>query len=262
MTGGAPPSALRRSTYAASASTTPPLLASGITQVFVPPDPTLGPALHYRPHLYANATARFVDAKKGLDTTASVARLAPFGDGVVAIDWSTSETTDVQPGDLEREPRSGATFAALPASAANAKSYATLAKDFGRFVAMTSSLTVMRCADLGATSKADEDERAFRIRLQGLAREQRDAEKDKLQQKYAPKIAALVEKERRAQEAQAKEAQQSTQQKLQTALSFGATILGAFMGKSAMSASNIGRAVTAAKGVGRSFKEAEDVKRA
>ncbi len=45
-------------------------------------------------------------------------------------------------------------------------------------------------------------------------------------------------------------------------MSFGATLLGAFLGRKAVSMSTIGRATTAARGVGRSMKEAEDVKRA
>jgi hypothetical protein len=51
-------------------------------------------------------------------------------------------------------------------------------------------------------------------------------------------------------------------QKLQTVVSFGATLLGALMGRKAVSATTLGRATTAARGVGRSVKEAEDVARA
>ncbi len=50
--------------------------------------------------------------------------------------------------------------------------------------------------------------------------------------------------------------------KVQTALSFGATLLGALFGRKAASVGTIGRATTAARGVGRSMKEAADVKRA
>ena len=49
---------------------------------------------------------------------------------------------------------------------------------------------------------------------------------------------------------------------MQTAVSVGATLLGALLGRKAVSASTLGRATTAARGVGRSMKEASDVKRA
>ena len=100
------------------------------------------------------------------------------------------------------------------------------------------------------------------MRLQQAAREQRDAAVEKLRQKYAPKIAALEEKKRRSEQAVAREAEQSKSQKFQTAISFGATVLGSFLGRKSIGLSTLGRATTAARGVSRSMKEAEDVGRA
>ena len=74
-------------------------------------------------------------------------------------------------------------------------------------------------------------------------------------------MARLQEKARKAEEAVGKEQQQASQQKLQTAVSFGATMLGALMGRRAVSLSTLGRATTAARGVSRSAKETEDVGR-
>ena len=56
--------------------------------------------------------------------------------------------------------------------------------------------------------------------------------------------------------------EQARTSKWQTAISFGATILGAFLGRKAVSAGSIGRATTTARGVGRSMKESQDVGRA
>jgi hypothetical protein len=49
---------------------------------------------------------------------------------------------------------------------------------------------------------------------------------------------------------------------VQTAISFGATLLGAMFGRKSVSAGTVGKATTAARGVGRSMKEAADVTRA
>ena len=49
---------------------------------------------------------------------------------------------------------------------------------------------------------------------------------------------------------------------MQTAISFGATLLSSFMGRKAVSLSTLSRATSAARGVSRSMKEAEDVGRA
>ena len=60
----------------------------------------------------------------------------------------------------------------------------------------------------------------------------------------------------------ARESEQSSQQKLQTAVSIGATLVGAIFGRKTFSASTLGRATTAARGVGRTMKESGDVQRA
>jgi hypothetical protein len=60
----------------------------------------------------------------------------------------------------------------------------------------------------------------------------------------------------------ARETEQASQQKVQTAISFGTTILGAIFGRKKISTSTIGRATTAARGVGKSMKESVDIDRA
>jgi hypothetical protein len=111
-------------------------------------------------------------------------------------------------------------------------------------------------------SKPGESERDFQARIQHSGRESRDASVEKLRERYAPKLARLQDKARKAEEAVGKEQQQASQQKLQTAVSIGATMLGALMGRRAVSLSTLGRATTAARGVGRSAKETEDVAKA
>jgi len=56
-----------------------------------------------------------------------------------------------------------------------------------------------------------------------------------------------------------REAAQASQQQLQTVISFGTTLLGAFMGRKKLSTSTLGRAATAARGLGRTMKERQDV---
>jgi hypothetical protein len=88
------------------------------------------------------------------------------------------------------------------------------------------------------------------VRLQQSGREARDKQSDSLRQKYAPKIAALQDRIRRA-------GQMAKRQ--QAAISVGASILGAFLGRKTVSATNIGRATTAIRGAGRAIKESKDV---
>jgi hypothetical protein len=126
----------------------------------------------------------------------------------------------------------------------------------------TQAVTLYRSPALGTLSQPAESEREFRIRLQQAGREQRDAASEVLRQKYAPKIAAIQERMRRAEQSVARESQQVTQQGIQAAISVGATLLGAFLGRKAVSTSTLGRATTALRGAGRVLKEREDVGRA
>jgi hypothetical protein len=100
------------------------------------------------------------------------------------------------------------------------------------------------------------------VRLQQSARERRDEAVERMRQKYAPRLAVLAERARRAEQAVQREAEQSRQSKIQTAISLGTTVLGAIFGRKTLSAGTIGRATTAARGAGRSYKESQDVARA
>jgi hypothetical protein len=59
-----------------------------------------------------------------------------------------------------------------------------------------------------------------------------------------------------------RERAQAEQQRLQTAISVGATLLGALAGRRSYARSSLGRAATAARGAGRMMKEGQDIARA
>ncbi|HSQ03723.1 MAG TPA: hypothetical protein VLN59_06800 [Burkholderiales bacterium] len=75
-------------------------------------------------------------------------------------------------------------------------------------------------------------------------------------------MAALQGRIRKAQEAVAREKAQADQQKVQTAISIGATLLGALGGRKITSSGNVGKASTAMRGASRAMKEGQDVGRA
>jgi hypothetical protein len=188
--------------------------------------------------------------------------VAPIDDGAVPVDWTNAEVLDIAPADLETTPVEEASFGALPKAAAAAKSYTTWQKSFAAWLAQGQRIELQRHPGLKLASRAGESDRDFRIRVQNAQRDARDAEVEELRRKYAEKRARLEEKVRRAEQGIAREQEQVSQQKLQTAVSFGATVLGAFLGRKAVSASTLGRATTAARGLGRTAKEQDDVKRA
>ena len=82
------------------------------------------------------------------------------------------------------------------------------------------------------------------------------------EQEVRVEAAQIEEQKRRAAASVDRESAQASQQKLQTGLSVGATILGAVFGRKAIGVGSLGRATTAARGVGRSMKETDDIRRA
>ena len=159
-------------------------------------------------------------------------------------------------------PIDGAQFAELPPAASKAKSYAAWQKDYVTWLYGAQQIDLFFSPSTKTVSQPGEDERDFRIRLSQSTREKRDKLVDQLRKKYAPKVLALQERIRKAQEAVDREKSQADQQKMQTAISFGATLLGALGGRKINSSGNIGKATTAIRGAGRTMKEGQDIARA
>lgn len=257
----APPAAAVAATAPAVGSVSRPVLPPEISQYFVPlrsnvPDATL----IYQPMVLASAEVRFTN--KLVDTSDSLVMLTPIATGAFPVDWDQATEAEIAISDLEQSPMADGQFTDLSGPALKAKSFDTWKKDFISWVYRTQKLDLLQSPALDLVSRPGESERDFRVRLQQSAREKRDEAVERLRQKFAPKIATLEERARKAEHAKERETEQAKSQKMQTVISFGATLLSSFMGRKAVSIGTLGRATTAVRGVGRSMKEAQDVGRA
>jgi hypothetical protein len=241
-----------------------PLLPPEIPQSFIPLRNVTSPgnSLLYQPMLLGCAKVYFADAKAKISAERGVSLLAEFADSAVSIDWQRAMIIGVSESDLESRPPADGSYASLPTAAPRAKSFEGWKKALSEHLYRTQVLELFRSPSLGQVSAPDESEREFRVRLQQAAREERDLRVDGLRKKYASKLAVLQDRIRRAQQAVERETQQAEQQKVQTMISLGATVLGAFLGRKAVSSATLGRATTAARGVGRAMKESQDIVRA
>ncbi len=232
-----------------------PVVGAGVTELFVASRAPRDREVAYRPALCGAARVRLGDAWSMLHF------LGPLDESSLADPWAAAEALEGEP-DVETQPAAGARFAELPAEASRAKSYEPWSKALADHLYRTSSITIHECAELKESSKPGESEADFRVRLGQRLRERRDAAVEKLEKSYAPKLATLADRIRRAEERVGREQSQYSQQKLQTAVSLGATVLGALFGRKMGGIGTIGRATTAARGVGRAAQEREDVARA
>ncbi len=238
-----------------------PILPPDVSQHFVPIRGTKpeGNELVYAPMLLGSAVVRFADGKSGVEATQEVTVLVPMSEGALTVNWDQSSPAQLTPADLEQSPQGTAKFLAPPAAAGKAKSYDLWNKEFGGWLYRTQKLELFKSPSAAQLSNPGESERDFRLRLQQSGREQRDKEGDSLRKKYAPKIAGLQERIRRAEQQKAKQQTEARSSQMQAAISVGASILGAFLGRKTISAANIGRATTAIRGAGRVLKESQDV---
>ena len=240
-----------------------PVLPPGIEEKFLPcrGETSRAASVLYRPALLGVARIHFLQSESQVDLWQDVVCLSLLEGDRSAAPWEQAELLPAQP-PLQPDPLPESRMASLPAPARQAKSYAAWKKDLSENLYRTRSLALYRLAEMNVTSRPAEPEGDFRQRLATQLREKRDAEVERIRGRYAAKVAALQDRIRRAQDRVSVEQSQYDAQKIQTAISAGAAILGAFFGRKTLSAGTIGRSTTAMRGVGRAAREREDVGRA
>ena len=219
--------------------------------------------LVYRPAIGAAATLHYVNARAAIDDWFEIALLAPLSASRSRTSpWKSAAERDPSSLRFENEPKEGATFSSLPPAAANAKSYAKWKKMLASSLYRDRRLSVWRSRKPALVSTVGESEGDFRVRLREAMREQRDLQVEKLRGRYAPKLARLQERIRAAEQRVEVEQAQYSEKKTQTAISIGATVVGALFGRKLGSLGNVGRATTAMRGAGRASRERGDIARA
>ncbi|HEX9974130.1 MAG TPA: ATP-binding protein, partial [bacterium] len=242
-----------------------PALPPGIPQYFIPTKSgkPAGTSLRYEPMIFGTAKVYFSAKNIGVAAEKIVSCLAEFSDRPSKIEWDDAQMVPLKDDNLKTATDDNeASYGNLPSEAGAKQNYSDWSKDFNEWLYRNQGLELLKSPSVGIVSLPDESERDFRIRFQQVAREKRDKLVADLRQKYASKISSLEDRIRRAADAVEREKQQSSQQKMQTAISVGTTLLGAFFGRKAVSRSTISKATTVARGASRSMKEAKDVDRA
>lgn len=250
------PSASARPATAAGAR---PIVDPAIVQRFLSP----GAGGVYEPALLGRARVHFVDTKRGVDAWDDVVRIAPLAaDGAEREVWRDAQPADPATIHVSQEAPADARFLPVPPAAARPASYARWQKDLAEALYRGHRLTLWHAPALAAWSEVGETEGEFRIRATQLARERRDSELDRMRQRYAPKLERLEAQRRRAEARIDRERSQLEQQKYQTMVSVGSTVLGALFGRKITAARNVGRATTSMRGLGRMGSEKQDIERA
>ncbi|OGD18694.1 MAG: ATP-binding protein [Candidatus Aminicenantes bacterium RBG_16_63_16] len=242
-----------------SASGQKPSIAPGLSELFFPAGgpPAIAARLVYHPAAAALAQVAIFDNRLGISSITDSAHYLELGGDVLGLLWDKARPVRVKLDALSREAPGGALFLPVPGRAASL--FKSAGDDYADFLTRSYQLNLWKSPVFQAVSQPGEPERDFRIRLGQQAREKRDAELDKLRQKYAVKINTLQNQLLLAQQRLQREEEQYKGQMTQTAISMGATILGAILGRKT---SQIGRATTSARGASRAYYEKMDIQRA
>ena len=246
----------------AELSATVPQLPAQVRQFYSPGTGPLPSRVKYQPFLYACAKYQIINNALGITLARTVSHTLGLQPNMTAVSWDDSKVLETGIEELARQPVDNATFVPPPTAIFEPRHFGSVQKSYLDFIYRQSQVTLWKSAKFKATSEPGESERDFRIRLQQAARERRDFELDRLRQRYAPKISSIEQRSLRARTRVEQEQAQYNQQKVQTAISVGATILGALMGRKTLGAGTLGRATTATRQASRIARGKDDIDRA
>jgi transcriptional regulator NrdR family protein len=155
------------------------------------------PVILYRPVLLAQAVARYVDRKAGVQDDQyycfQVPDLSPTG----FVNWAQHVTLPVDPTGIATAPPelgSPLYFGDMPSGFSESKRLTALKNEVVDHVYRTGNLTLLYNATLDLYGTVNETKRDYSIRLQSAARQARDVEIEKVTAKFDTALDALDEK--------------------------------------------------------------------
>ena len=223
--------------------------------------PNVREGVEVKPAIGAVVEVFFKD-KDGNMISEKEVRLAKITENVLAVNWADSEILDIHPNDISKHAPAGVTSQSLPAPARDEKNYKTWQDDLIDYIFRNKVMESYENRNFKVYSNAGEEERDFVIRLTEVVREERDKELAKVKERFARKIATAEERLRKAEQAVEREEDQAKDAKRQTAISLGATVIGALLGRKKFGSTTFTKAATAGRSASRAARADSDISRA
>lgn len=236
-----------------------PLIPAEIEEFHAPlsiPSPA-GQAVLYRPHLFASAKLHFVSAREKVDLWEDCTVITPLAPDDEDA-WNRTVCMRGRPFTMEREPSQNPSYEPVGPEALKASSMKYFVTRVVSWLYQEQTLSVWYSLKPRASSDPGEEKGAFTARLLQLDREGRDLQVEKIRESFGKRLASLQDRVRRAEQKLEREKSQYSHQKTQTAVSVGATIMGALLG-GRIGTGSVGRATTAVRGATRASREKQDI---
>ena len=233
-----------------------PVLPQDVKEVFFQPQKYNNSGkLIYKPFIYGEGKAHYVKASD-IDIWDTGSFLIPMDDETAVF----NESEKLKTANYTSEADGNFAFESIPAAILGKNVFSQLEKGFKQFLYEANPVNLFYSKDFKAYSVPEEDEGTFKGRLSHLMREKKDAEIEKIREKYSAKVEAQKEKIRKLGQNIDKEKEQYNQKKMTNIVDIGATVFGAFLGN--RKTVSTGRAATALRGLGRTGSAKADVERA
>lgn len=214
----------------------------------------------YRPCLYASAKLHFVSAREKVDIWEDCSFALPLS-GSNGGDWKSALCVMHKPLAMAGEPGSTAEYEGFDPGDLSAAALKHFHARAATWLYQEQALRLWLGGTPRTASEPGEDKGAFVARLLQGNREDRDARAARLRDSFAKRLETIQDRVRRAEQRLEREKSQYSHQKTQTAVSVGATIMGALLGRG-IGAGSVGRATTAVRGATRASRERQDIQAA
>jgi hypothetical protein len=166
----------------------------------VPVQLQLQPILTYYPAVYTHVEVRFQDQKAQIFTAQSFAFQVAELDPAAMVQWERWQVPVIDPALIAPEPAMPAIFAEVPPAMTDSTRHTALRREVVDFLYATARIAVPHVPELKLYGQLGESPEAFFDRARQVAREQRDAEVEKLTLRYGAQIQKLEERINRHEE--------------------------------------------------------------
>ena len=207
----------------------------------------------YSPTLGALATVHFYNQRKGIDEERVLILSLPLEQNQRNLDWREAREEEEHFENYPHTAPSKAKFEPLPQIILEDKGLKKAIRALKETLYREQHLELLRCNKPKLESKVEESESDFKIRLQDMLNDKKEAEIEKLQIRFEKKEKTLLDRLSRAKARVEKEEADSTSSMIET----GIAVLGALFGRT--SPTKIGRAFKKGSNI---LKERGDISRA
>jgi hypothetical protein len=217
------------------------------------------PQIVYKPVLLAQTAVRYQQKSAQLYTTREYAFHIPDLQSQGLVHWDEHQAPVVDRRQVQSQPFGQAMFEELPVGLSDEKRMKSLEKELTDFLYNTARLIIPMHSQFKLYGDPDRDPSEFQAQVYQLAREKRDEEVDKTNQKYAKLMDSLEDKLERKQREYEAERLEIRDRKREQLYTTGEAVLSIFKGRTNYTLSRMSRATRYKRQTEADIQESREV---